>query len=31
VSYEYFRDGKWIYDHEEKMKKLTTIVPLKIA
>lgn len=31
VSYEYFKDGKWIYDHEEKMKKLETIVPLKMA
>jgi hypothetical protein len=31
VSFEYFKDGKWTYDHEEKMKELMTIVPLKIA
>jgi len=31
VSYEYFKDGKWTYDHEEKLKKLTAIAPLKIA
>jgi len=31
VSYEYFQDGKWIYDHEEKMEKLSAIVPLKTA
>lgn len=31
VSYEYFKDGKWTYDHEEQMKKLTTIAPLKMA
>jgi len=31
VSYEYFKDGKWIFDHEEKIKKLMTIVPLKMA
>jgi len=31
VSYEYFKAGKWIYDHEEKIKKLMTIMPAKIA
>jgi len=31
VSFEYFKDGKWIYNHEEKMKELMTIVPLKIV
>jgi len=31
VSFEYFKDGKWPYDHEEKMKELLTSVPLKIA
>jgi len=31
VSFEYFKDGKWTYDHEEKIKELMTTVPLKMA
>ena len=31
VSYEYFVDGRWKYDGEEKTQKLATITPLKIA
>jgi len=27
VSYEYFKDGKWLYNHEEKLKNLMTIAP----
>lgn len=29
VSYEYFIDGKWTYNSEEKIRKLMTIMPLK--
>jgi len=31
VSYEFFKDGKWLYDHDEKMKKLVLMVPLKVV
>jgi DNA-binding Lrp family transcriptional regulator len=31
VSYEFFSEGKWAYDNEEKMRKLSEIVPLKTA
>ncbi len=30
VSYEYFHDGKWIYKHDERMKRLMEITPLKV-
>jgi len=30
VSYEYFREGKWVYNHAEKIKKLTKMMPLKL-
>jgi DNA-binding Lrp family transcriptional regulator len=31
VSYEYFHDGRWTYNSEETIKRLSSIVPLKIA
>jgi DNA-binding Lrp family transcriptional regulator len=31
VSYEFFSEGKWVYNHEERMQKLSEIVPLKTA
>lgn len=30
VSYEYFHDGQWIYKHDERMKRLMEITPLKV-
>jgi DNA-binding Lrp family transcriptional regulator len=30
VSYEYFHDGKWAYDQEEQIKKLTSLLPVKL-
>jgi hypothetical protein len=26
ISYEYFKDGKWIYDHEKHVKALEELV-----
>jgi len=31
VSYEYFKDGRWTFDHEEKLRKLATIMPIRMA
>jgi len=31
VSYEYFHDGKWVYDFGDQIEKLTKIVPLKVG
>ena len=30
VSYEYFHEGRWVYDHAEQIKKLTKMIPLKL-
>lgn len=30
VSYEYFYEGEWIYDHTEQIKRLTKMTPLKL-
>jgi len=30
VSYEYFREGKWVYNHAEEIKKLVKMTPLKL-
>jgi hypothetical protein len=31
VSYEFFSEGKWLFDYEEKMRKISEILPLKVA
>jgi len=30
VSYEYFREGKWVYNHAEEIKKLVKMTSLKL-
>jgi len=30
VSYDYFRGGKWEYNHEKEIRKLTGMMPLKL-
>ncbi len=31
ISYENFRQGEWVYNHEETVNRLTKIVPLKLS
>jgi DNA-binding Lrp family transcriptional regulator len=31
VSYEFFSEGEWMFDYEEKMRKISEILPLKVA
>jgi len=30
VSYEYFHEGRWVYNHAEEIKKLIKMLPLKL-